>query len=83
MKKFALYARVSTGDQRTGLEAQIRALKEHCEITEHELFTDENVSGAKASRPSLDRMMEGVRNGFSKYKELGGIRWERIGQKFF
>lgn len=29
MKKFAIYARVSTSDQKFGLEAQIRALKEH------------------------------------------------------
>jgi DNA invertase Pin-like site-specific DNA recombinase len=63
-RKAALYARVSTSDQKTGLEAQIRALKEHCEknnITEYELFTDENISGAKASRPSLDRMVAAVR----------------------
>ena len=60
-KKIALNARVSTADQHSGLEAQIRALKEHCERTkcgEYELFTDKNVSGAKLSRPSLDRMIE-------------------------
>ncbi len=48
------------------MEAQIRALKEHCEknnIADYELFTDENVSGAKVSRPSLDRMMLAVRSG--------------------
>ena len=63
-KKIALYARVSTADQHSGLEAQIRSLKEHCERTkcdDYELFTDENVSGAKLSRPSLDRMMESIR----------------------
>ena len=66
MRKFAIYARVSTADQHSGLEAQIRALKEHCEknnITNFELYTDENISGAKLSRPSLDRMMESVRKG--------------------
>lgn len=65
-KKCALYARVSTADQKTGLESQIRALKEFCErkqIIHYELFTDENFSGAKVSRPSLDRMMEAVRKG--------------------
>jgi DNA invertase Pin-like site-specific DNA recombinase len=31
-------------------------------ITNYELFTDENISGAKISRPSLDRMMTAVRN---------------------
>ena len=65
-RRVGLYARVSTADQKTGLESQIRALKEYCErkqITEYELFTDENFSGAKVSRPSLDRMMESVRRG--------------------
>lgn len=58
--------RVSTADQKTGLEAQVRALKVYCEqnkITDHELFTDENISGATVSRPSLDRMMDAVRKG--------------------
>jgi len=66
MRKFAIYARVSTSDQHSGLEAQIRALKEHCDknnITDYELYTDENISGAKVSRPSLDRMMQEVRAG--------------------
>ena len=66
MGKYALYARVSTGDQKNGLEAQIRTLKDHCDkngIIDYELFTDENISGAKASRPSLDRMMQAVRTG--------------------
>jgi DNA invertase Pin-like site-specific DNA recombinase len=66
MRKAAIYARVSTADQHSGLEAQIRALKEHCDknnIVNYELFTDENISGAKISRPSLDRMMTAVRGG--------------------
>jgi len=65
-RKIALYARVSTADQASGLESQIRALKEHCarnNITEYELFTDENISGAKVSRPSLDRMMASIKKG--------------------
>jgi DNA invertase Pin-like site-specific DNA recombinase len=65
-KRTACYARVSTADQHSGLESQIRALKEHCErnnITDYELFTDENISGAKVSRPSLDRMMASIKKG--------------------
>lgn len=65
-KRTALYARVSTADQASGLEAQVRTLKDFCEkngITNFELFADENVSGAKASRPGLDRMMQAARNG--------------------
>ncbi|MBS1984872.1 MAG: recombinase family protein [Bdellovibrionales bacterium] len=65
-KRTALYARVSTADQHSGLEAQIRTLKEFCEkskIENFELFADENISGAKASRPGLDRMMQACRSG--------------------
>lgn len=65
-KKVAIYARVSTADQKFGLESQVRALKEYCDqnkIETYELYTDENFSGAKISRPSLDRMMVAVRNG--------------------
>jgi DNA invertase Pin-like site-specific DNA recombinase len=65
-RRTALYARVSTADQKNGLEAQIRALTIFCDqnkITEYELFADENVSGTKASRPALDRMMKAVEIG--------------------
>ena len=62
-KKVCLYARVSTDQQATGLESQVRALKIYCEhngITEFEIFNDENISGAKESRPSLNRLMAAV-----------------------
>lgn len=61
----ALYCRVSTDGQQTGLESQIRALKEWCfrnQITDYELFADEGISGAKESRPALNRLMEMVEN---------------------
>ena len=64
-RRTAVYARVSTADQQSGLEAQTRTLKDFCEkqgIYDYELFADENQSGAKVSRPSLDRMMASVRN---------------------
>lgn len=69
MKKVTLYARVSTADQHSGLESQIRALKEYCgqsQITDYDLYTDENFSGAKVSRPGLDRMMAAVKSGLVK-----------------
>lgn len=65
-RRVALYARVSTADQKNGLDAQIRALRIFCEqnkIEEYELFADENQSGTKASRPGLDRMMKAVESG--------------------
>ena len=65
-RRWALYARVSTADQKNGLDAQVRALRIFCEqnnVTDYELFADENQSGTKASRPALDRMMKAVENG--------------------
>lgn len=65
-RRTALYARVSTADQKTGLESQVRALRIYCEqnkIENYELFCDENISGTKASRPGLDRMMRSVEAG--------------------
>ena len=51
-------------DQVNGAESQARALLEWCtrnNITEYEIFTDHGVSGAKESRPSLDKMMDRVK----------------------
>ena len=65
-KKVALYSRVSTGNQSTGLEAQIRALRDYCtrnSITNYVIYEDENQPGIKQSRPGLDRMMADVRGG--------------------
>ncbi|MCE3009689.1 MAG: recombinase family protein [Proteobacteria bacterium] len=66
MNKVALYARVSTDQQSTGLESQVRILKDYCaknDVQNYELFTDEGISGTKSSRPALDRMMSAVNNG--------------------
>jgi DNA invertase Pin-like site-specific DNA recombinase len=65
-RRVALYARVSTDEQKTGLESQVRALRIFCEqqkVVDYELFADENQSGTKASRPALDRMMKAVEDG--------------------
>ena len=65
-RRWALDARVSTADQKNGLDAQVRALRIFCEqnnVADYELFADENQSGTKASRPALDRMMRAVENG--------------------
>ena len=65
VKRVACYARVSTVDQSTGLESQIRVLKQYCEannITDVEFFADEGISGTKASRPALDRLMAAAQN---------------------
>lgn len=62
------YARVSTEDQH--LDAQITALKE---VGAERIFADK-ISGAKRSRPELDRMLDQLRNGdvvlVTKYDRL-------------
>jgi len=66
MKYVALYARVSTQNQSTGLEAQIRALNAYCRdhgIEQFQVFQDEGISGAKERRPGLDSLMNAVTKG--------------------
>lgn len=66
MSKVALYARVSTEQQSTGLESQVRILKDYCaknDILNYEIFMDEGISGTKSSRPALDRMIAAVNSG--------------------
>lgn len=60
--KCAIYCRVSTTDQTT--ENQKRALLQYCESRDWEIvdtYEDKGVSGAKDSRPALDRMMKAAR----------------------
>ena len=59
----AIYARVSTTDQRCDL--QLRDLREYCERRDWTAveYVDTGVSGAKASREQLDRMMLDARRG--------------------
>lgn len=52
------YARVSTADQNSDLQhAALKAAG--C----HPIFTDHGVSGSRASRPELDKMLEHLRDG--------------------
>jgi len=59
----ALYLRVSTLDQTT-LNQELE-LKNYCErdkITIYKIYKDEGISGAKTSRPQLDKMLQDMRN---------------------
>jgi DNA invertase Pin-like site-specific DNA recombinase len=65
-QRTACYCRVSTLDQSTGMESQVRFLKAYCDqnnIKDVEFFCDEGISGTKSSRPALDRMMAAVEQG--------------------
>lgn len=60
--RVALYCRVSTADQHCDL--QLRELREYCfrrQWTILSEFVDQGVSGAKASRPELNRLMADAR----------------------
>lgn len=64
--KVAIYARTSTNYQKSGLESQLRALNDYCEsksLTDIETFKDFGISGAKAKRPSLDKLLKRVKDG--------------------
>lgn len=58
--KIAVYARVSTSDKGQDPEMQLRELREYCERRQWVItneFVDVGVSGAKDSRPQLNRLM--------------------------
>jgi DNA invertase Pin-like site-specific DNA recombinase len=64
--KCALYARVSTSDKNQDPEMQLRELREYCARRGYAIvgeYTDQGVSGAKESRPELNRMMDDARAG--------------------
>lgn len=57
-KRVVLYARISTGQQSP--EMQMRELREYCKNRGWKVsgeFVDSGISGAKDSRPQLDRLM--------------------------
>ena len=64
--KVAIYCRVSTFLQVSGLSSQKRALEEYCKsrgIVEYLVFEELGVSGVRSSRPVLDKLMTEVRAG--------------------
>ena len=62
MKRVAVYARVSTGDQTC--DNQLRDLREYCRArgwTDVREFIDTGISGTKERRPALDKLMVEVK----------------------
>lgn len=77
--RVAIYARNSTNEERQNPESQLRPIRERCrrEDWDFEVF-QEFASGAKETRPELDRMMKRVRN-----KEFDAVmvwRLDRLGR---
>ena len=64
-KRIVAYLRVSTERQSSGLEAQRLSIETYFKqraIDCYEIYEDFGVSGRKESRPSLNKLMEEVRN---------------------
>jgi DNA invertase Pin-like site-specific DNA recombinase len=58
--KVAAYARVSTSNHHQDPEVQLRDIRQHCQLKGWELtevYVDKGISGTKASRPELNRLM--------------------------
>lgn len=77
--RVAVYVRNSTNEDRQNPETQIRPLKQRCEreVWDYEVF-QEFASGAKESRPELDRMLKRIRR-----KEFDAVmvwRLDRLGR---
>jgi DNA invertase Pin-like site-specific DNA recombinase len=62
LRRAALYYRVSTADQSTGMQqADLRRYAEARGFTIYQEYNDSGVSGATKRRPALDRLMEDAR----------------------
>jgi DNA invertase Pin-like site-specific DNA recombinase len=74
----ALYARVSTTDKGQDPEVQLRELREYCDRRKwrYEIFVDPGQSGAKVSRPQLDRLMQECRR--KKFDVVVVYRFDRF-----
>jgi len=77
--KAALYLRVSTTDQTT-LNQELE-LKEYCKRNNYEIYNvykDEGISGAKTSRPQLDKMLQDMRN--KLFEAVVVWKFDRLGR---
>ena len=77
--KVAVYIRNSTNEERQNPENQIRPLRERCEKDglDFEIF-QEFASGAKESRPELDKMLQRIRKG--DFSAVMVWRLDRLGR---
>jgi DNA invertase Pin-like site-specific DNA recombinase len=75
----ALYIRNSTNEERQNPQTQINPLVDRCkrEGWDYQIF-QEFASGSKESRPELDKMMQGIREG--KFDAVVVWRLDRLGR---
>lgn len=79
----ALYARVSKLHGHQDPEVQLRELRAWCEIQKHKIvaeYVDHGVSGAKTSRPQLDRLMREATKGLRDIDAVLVWRLDRFGR---
>lgn len=77
--RVALYVRNSTTEERQNPETQLRPLRERCEREgwEYTVF-QEFASGAKESRPQLDKMLQAIRA--KRFDAVMVWRLDRLGR---
>lgn len=78
-KQHYCYLRISTANQTGGLMSQLRSIENYYErngITDYKIYKDENVSGAKETRPALDKMMDDIKAG--KCEQLVVFAFSRL-----
>ena len=78
--KTAIYARVSTANGTQTTDSQLHEVKRYCEARgwkDVEVYED-RISGAKASRPELDRMLKNMRAG--KIARVACYKLDRCGR---
>jgi DNA invertase Pin-like site-specific DNA recombinase len=79
MPRIALYARVSTTDQHP--EIQIDALRAYAQARGFEVageFVDHGISGTRAKRPALDRMMADASR--RRFDLIAVVKLDRLGR---
>ena len=78
-RRIALYARVSTGEQTVA--PQLDVLREYAErrgFENVEVYEDPAMSGARARRPGLDRLMKDARR--RRIDAIAVVRLDRLGR---
>ena len=79
-KTTAIYVRISTASGKQTTDSQLLEVQTYCQMrgwTNCEVYTDK-VSGGKASRPALDRMVKDMRSG--KVERVATFKLDRIGR---
>jgi len=77
--KVAIYLRVSTAEQTTlNQELELNSYCEREGFDIFEIYKDEGVSGAKTSRPALDKMLKDMRE--KKFEAIIVWKFDRLGR---